>query len=260
MLISAPLPMLNTSPTLRGSLTSAIIADTTSPTHVKLRVCAVAVHGDRLPCKRLPHEVRNHHAVPAALAGPDGVEEAHDDDRHLVLLPIGEREELVEQLAGGVSPAGLCRRAEHEVGVLAERQHRALAVDLRRGGDDRQFALRSGSLAETRSSVPWTLVSIVWTGALTTSRTPTAAARWNTTSHWSTSFATNGSLVTESTVHENPGHAARWAMFSSRPVDRSSSTATSWPGWRRASARCDPMNPAPPVIKTRMKMLLPRTV
>src|SRR4030095_9573945 len=47
----------------------------------------------------------------------------------------------------------------------------------------------------------------------------------------------------------------RWAMFSSRPVDRSSRTATSSPRSRRASARCDPMKPAPPVIRARIKMI-----
>ena len=36
--ISSPLPILNTSPAARGSLMSADIAQTTSPTHVKLRV------------------------------------------------------------------------------------------------------------------------------------------------------------------------------------------------------------------------------
>src|SRR5439155_702179 len=36
--------------------------------------------------------------------------------------------------------------------------------------------------------------------------------------------------------------------FSTRPVERSSSTVTSCPAARSASARCDPMKPAPPVI------------
>ena len=46
------------------------------------------------------------------------------------------------------------------------------------------------------TSVPCTLVSIVWTGASTMSLTPTAAARWNTTSAPSMSSASTGSLVT----------------------------------------------------------------
>ena len=50
------------------------------------------------------------------------------------------------------------------------------------------------------TSVPWTLVSMVWTGASTMSFTPTAAARWTTVSHWSISSASSGSLVTVSMV------------------------------------------------------------
>ena len=49
-------------------------------------------------------------------------------------------------------------------------------------------------------SVPCTLVSIVLTGLSTISRTPTAAARWKTTSARSTSSASIGSLSTLSIV------------------------------------------------------------
>src|SRR2546426_301770 len=42
------------------------------------------------------------------------------------------------------------------------------------------------------------------------------------------------------------------AKFSRRPVERSSSTTTSCPAPTRCSTRCDPMNPAPPVIRHRM--------
>ena len=45
-------------------------------------------------------------------------------------------------------------------------------------------------------SVPWTLVSMVFTGLSTMSRTPTAAARWKTTSTRSTSSAATGSFIT----------------------------------------------------------------
>ena len=38
-------------------------------------------------------------------------------------------------------------------------------------------------------------------------------------------------------------------MFSMAPVERLSSTVTWWPAPSSASARCDPMNPAPPVMK-----------
>src|SRR5438874_2791322 len=41
-------------------------------------------------------------------------------------------------------------------------------------------------------------------------------------------------------------------MLSIDPVERLSSTATSWPSASSRSARCEPMNPAPPVIRTFM--------
>jgi hypothetical protein len=50
------------------------------------------------------------------------------------------------------------------------------------------------------TSVPWTFVSIVRTGLSTISFTPTAAARWNTTSHSSTNSATTDALWTLSIV------------------------------------------------------------
>ena len=50
------------------------------------------------------------------------------------------------------------------------------------------------------TSVPWTLFSIVWTGSSTIFFTPTAAARWKTTSQRSIISASRGSLVTLSIV------------------------------------------------------------
>src|SRR5258708_35846709 len=44
-------------------------------------------------------------------------------------------------------------------------------------------------------------------------------------------------------------------MFSIAPVDKSSITNTSCDADNSASERCDPMNPAPPVISTRMVFL-----
>src|SRR6187200_889802 len=40
-------------------------------------------------------------------------------------------------------------------------------------------------------------------------------------------------------------------MFWIDPVDKSSRIDTSWPAAISASARCDPMNPAPPVMNAR---------
>ena len=57
------------------------------------------------------------------------------------------------------------------------------------------------------TSVPCTLVSMVCTGCSTISFTPTAAARWKTTSLRSISSASSGSLVTVSMTYEKPGRA-----------------------------------------------------
>src|SRR5204863_1258110 len=67
--------------------------------------------------------------------------EETDDDRRLpMFLPVRHRQKLVDQLAGGISPSALVRRPQHEVGVLAEWQPYALAIDLRRRGDDDEGA------------------------------------------------------------------------------------------------------------------------
>ena len=102
---------------------------------------AVAEHRDRLALQRLAHEGRHHHAVLPGLARSHGVEEPHHDHRLLGLFPVGQRQELVERLAAGIGPAVPGRRAHHQVGVLAERDVNALAVDLRGGGDEHQLLL-----------------------------------------------------------------------------------------------------------------------
>ena len=59
-------------------------------------------------------------------------------------------------------------------------------------------------LASARTiSVQWTLVSMVRTGLSTMSSTPTAAARWKTTSASSTSSATIDGEAADSIVYEN---------------------------------------------------------
>ena len=110
--ISSVLPMLKTWPMAFGSPTSfEQRADDVGDVLNAPRLRAVAEHRDRLAGERLPHEVRDHHAVLARLARADGVEEAHDDHRQLAFLPVGEREELVDGLAARVRPAVLRRRA-----------------------------------------------------------------------------------------------------------------------------------------------------
>ena len=103
------------------------------------RLFAVPEHGDRFAGQRLADEVRDHHSVLTGLTRSDGVEEADDDDGQLALLPVSEREELVDRLAARVGPAVLRRRPEHEIGIFAERHVVALAVHLGGRGEHHEL-------------------------------------------------------------------------------------------------------------------------
>src|SRR6266480_258626 len=98
-------------------------------------------------------------------------------------------------------------------------------------------------------SVPLMFVSIVRTGLSTMSLTPTAAARCKITSASSTSSAISDRFITVSRTYLNPSRPFRCSMFSMAPVDRSSMIVTFSPLSAIDSARWDPMNPAPPVIR-----------
>src|SRR5262245_6328397 len=73
------------------------------------------------------------------------------------------------------------------------------------------------------------------------------AAAWNTTSASATSFSTIAGSQTEPFTNSKPLRG----RFSSRPVKRSSSTVTRAPSRIRRRTRLLPMNPAPPVTRTR---------
>jgi len=66
----------------------------------------------------------------AGLARADGVEEPEDRDGQTALLVVGQGEELVEQLAGGVRPAADAARSDDDVVLLVLREGLDLAVDL----------------------------------------------------------------------------------------------------------------------------------
>jgi len=91
---------------------------------------AIPIYFDRLIFQGALHEIRQHHAIAAGLPRPYRIEEAHHDDRLLFLLPIGDRQEFVEGLGGGIAPAPLGGRTKNEVGVLMERHLGVLAIDL----------------------------------------------------------------------------------------------------------------------------------
>src|ERR1700674_3778342 len=53
--------------------------------------------------------------------------------------------------------------------------------------------------------------------------------------------------------HSKLGRDLRCSIFFTEPVDRSSRTETRSPRSTKRSARCEPINPAPPVIRMFMK-------
>src|SRR3954454_25263854 len=68
----------------------------------------------------------------------------------------------------------------------------------------------------------------------------------------STISATSRRSWQEPTAYSKRGWCLRWRMLSIAPVERSSSTLTLWPRASSSSERCEPMKPAPPVIRMRM--------
>src|SRR5512143_1983409 len=95
------------------------------------------------------------------------------------------------------------------------------------------------------------LVDSVRTGCSPTSFTPTAAARWNTTSDSATSCSSSGASLAEPVKKVSASLPSRWARLPRRPVERSSRTRTRQPQRSSSSVRWEPMKPAPPVTSAR---------
>ena len=70
------------------------------------------------PSSAWPHKIGQNHAVTPGLPRSHGVEEPRNDHRQAFLFPVRKREEFIQRLRGGVTPAALGRRAEHQVGVF----------------------------------------------------------------------------------------------------------------------------------------------
>jgi hypothetical protein len=106
------------------------------------------------------------------------------------------------------------------------------------------------ALAASRTvAVPATLIITSWAGSSTDRRTPIWAARWTTTSGCSASISACIAAPSTTSAWCSSTPARR---FSRRPVERSSTTATSCPSSSSASTTCEPMKPAPPVTRIRM--------
>jgi hypothetical protein len=85
--------------------------------------------------------VRDDHAVLAALARADGVEQADDHAVEAALLVVGECQELVHRLGVGVGPATRRGGAVDAARVLGERELlTVVAVHLAGGGDEHALA------------------------------------------------------------------------------------------------------------------------
>lgn len=106
--------------------------------------------------------------------------------------------------------------------------------------------------ASRTTSVPWMMERMVRTGWSTMSCTPTAAARWKTASQEEMAMLTARSFSTESWMIWTFGLALMLKRFSGCPVEKSSRMVIALPRERRSSARCEPINPAPPVTRKRL--------
>ena len=101
---------------------------------------------------------------------------------------------------------------------------------------------------------PRMLTSASNVGFATDTMTLACAARWKTTS----GFRWMIRSVTAPERTSRRWNVMRWlrwprasARFASDPIDRSSTTSTSWPSASSRSTRVEPMKPAPPVTRTR---------
>jgi hypothetical protein len=94
------------------------------------------------------HEIREYHAVPAGLARTDGIKQTGHDHRKLFLLPVGEREKLIEGFRSGVAPASLGSGAKDQIRVFVEGDIGVLAVDLGGGSGENEFAFLAGGFQD----------------------------------------------------------------------------------------------------------------
>ena len=95
---------------------------------------------ERFALKRGGNEARDDHAVTPGLARTDGVEEARDGAGEVFRAVICHEQELVDELAAGVAPAGMRGRSDDEVVGLVERHVGGFAVDFAGRGHEEAAA------------------------------------------------------------------------------------------------------------------------
>src|SRR6266849_3579358 len=209
---SSELPMLITWPMAAGSLTSFNRAPTTSVTCVKERDCLpspntvigsparawrtkLGITMPYWPVWRGPTVLKNRTMITGSLRS---FQYASARNSSIALL------QAYAQRCLGVGPSTMSESSRNGTSSLLPYTSEVDAMTT-------SFFFLLACFSTT--SVPCTLVSMVYTGCSTISFTPTAAAKWKTTSLRSINSASSGSLLTESMKYSKPGRPLRWAML-----------------------------------------------
>jgi hypothetical protein len=93
------------------------------------RLLPVAINRNCFARQGLVDKTRQDHAISAALARPNRVEQANDYRREASLPVISNGEKFIERLGTGITPASAQRRANHEIVVFAEGNTLALSIN-----------------------------------------------------------------------------------------------------------------------------------
>ena len=222
-------------------------ADRVADVQEATRLAAVAVDGHVLAGDRLADKTRHDHSVGAPLSGADRVEQPDHDRIGAVLGVIAVRHRLAVGLRDRIGPAALGRRPEDPVGVLVQRAGRVLAVHLRGGGEQQPFPLSRGRRDDHVGAVhdPSQRLERLCDHQLDPDR------RGQVQAHVAVAHQLRHQPgIGHRAVHEShrPG-AHQGFHVGGRPVLKSSRITTASSRPTRASAICEPINPAPPVIR-----------
>src|SRR5262245_10729369 len=196
--------MLNTPPTARGSPASLMSASTTSPTYVKLRVCLPSPN-TVIGCPASACLTKVGSTIPycPVCRGPTVL-----NSRTMIIGSLrsfqyaSARNSSISLLQ---AYAQRCLTVAPSTSSAPSRNGTSVLLPYTSEEDAMKTSFFFLFACFKTTSVPCTLVSIVCTGCSTISLTPTAAARWNTTSLRSIISASSDSFVTESIAYEKPG-------------------------------------------------------
>src|SRR5262245_14859440 len=114
---------------------------------------ATSKHGDWLASNSLAGKVRKNHSIPAGLPWSDGVKESRDYDRYTFFTEVRQSQPFVQRLRTGVGPSRMHGRTHHQIVLFAERNLRALAVNLGGRRDQHRLLFPSRGLEHDLSAV-----------------------------------------------------------------------------------------------------------